>query len=724
MVDSWGRMMAGRRKTGWKRAFLPVFLAGLGVAAVTFAAVESGPADRVDWPLLGLDQKGQRFSPLDQINPQTVDRLGFAFEFTDFLVRGRTHRGMEATPLMVDGVLYFSGPWGVAYAVDARTGRSLWTYDPEAAGESARNACCDVVNRGVAVADGRLFTASSDGHLAAVDIKTGQELWKVDTIADHQWNYSSTGAPYIAGKYVIIGNSGADMGARGYASAYDQRTGKLAWRFWVVPGDPAKGPDEDPDVSFARKTWPDDARWELGLGGNPWDGLAYDPETNTTFIATGNGGPHPRWKRSASGQDGDGLYLSSIVALDADTGRRKWHYQTTPGDSWDYAATSPMVMAELTIDGKSRKVIMQAPKNGFFYVLDRQTGELLRAAPYTHVNWASHIDMKTGRPVLTPQSDYRDGSKIIWPSIAGGHAWTPMAFSPRTGLVYLPVYDAPASYTLRDKAPFLPGTANHGTHNSFAPFGDAGLDQQYKQGPAQLFEGRLKAWDPVKGEARWMSDPLPFLNGGTLVIGDMVLQGASDGKLRIHDAATGKVLRTIDIGTSILAAPMTYVLDGVQYIAFTAGFGGPQGGNFAPGTAPYRYENYERLIVLKLGGGQVPLPPEREPVEQEPAPRAIAATAAQMARGQALFEQQCNRCHMMGGSDGIYPNLWNMPQSTIDVFDQIVAEGALAEAGMGNFSSSMSKADIQAVKAFIINDSRLKKIKGKDAGAHFREASH
>lgn len=684
----------------------------------------TGAPSDADWPLYGMDQMGQRFSSAEQISPETLDKLGFAFEFKDFVVRGRTHRGMEATPLEVGGVLYFSGPWGVAYAVDARTGKHLWTYDPEPDGEAARNACCDAVNRGVAVVDGRLFVASADGHLAAVDARNGKELWKVDTIVDRKWNYSSSGAVHVAGGLVVIGNSGADMGSRGYASAYDQKTGKLAWRFWIVPGDPAAGPDESPDVTFARKTWPKDTLWKLGMGGNPWDGFAYDPDTGTVFIGSGNGGPHPVWKRSASGATGDELYLSSIIAVDAKTGRRKWHYQTTPADSWDYAATSPFVMADIEIDGRTRKVIMQAPKNGFFYVLDRETGELLRAAPYTPVSWASGVDMKTGRPILNPAADYSKHPSVIWPSMAGGHSWTPMAYSPRTRLVYLAVYDTPASYSLNKDAAFKPGSANHGTHNAFAPFSELDLKKQYDAGPSHAFEGRLKAWDPVAGKAAWVSDPLPMLNGGTLVIGDMVLQGAADGFLRFHDAKTGKVLRKIEIGTSIMAAPMTYTLDGVQYIALTAGYGGPQGGFFAPGTAPFTYENYERLIVLKLGGGPVPLPAAYQAPAANPLPRAIPASARQVAHGQALFEKQCARCHIVGGANGIYPNLWNMTQDTVDGFDAIVAEGAYVHAGMGNFSSALSAAEIADIKTFVVRDMIEKRTKGKDAGAQYREATH
>jgi quinohemoprotein ethanol dehydrogenase len=675
-----------------------------------------------DWPLLGQGVMGQRFSALGDINEQTVSRLGLAFEFKDFVVRGRTHRGMEATPLMIDGILYFSGPWGVAYAVDARNGKHLWTYDPEPDGQYARNACCDVVSRGVAVADGRVFTASLDGHLAAVDARTGKELWKTDTLYTRKWNYSITGAPYVAGNYVLIGNAGADMGARGYVSAYEVASGKLAWRFWAVPGDPADGPDETPDVTFARKSWPKSTRWELGLGGNAWDAITYDPETNTAFLGIGNGGPHPAWLRATG--EGDQLFLSSIVAVDAATGRRKWHYQTTPGDSWDYTATSPMVLADLKIDGRLRKVIMQAPKNGFFYVLDRTTGELLRAAPYTRVNWASGIDPKTHRPILTGKGDYRNEPRIVWPSAAGGHAWTPMAFSPRTGLVYLPVYDAPMSFRADKKAGFLPGSINQATHSAFPPFTLAAEKAQLSGIEPPRFEGRLKAIDPISGAARWVSGPLPFINGGTLVVGDLVFQGAADGYLSAYDAASGKRVLHLFVGTSIMAAPITYALDDVQYIALLAGAGGPQGSGFSPDVVASTRENYERLIVLRLDGAAIPIPPQRTAEAQQPMPAPIAASPTLMARGQQLYQQQCHRCHVLGGAVGNYPNLWNMPPEAIEAFDVIVAQGALRDAGMADFSDTLTPGDIAALKAFIINDTIEKRKNGSGAGAQHRDASH
>ncbi|MCW3838294.1 PQQ-dependent dehydrogenase, methanol/ethanol family [Sphingomonas canadensis] len=700
-------------------------LAAAAAAVAIFAAAcspgGSGAADKGllgaperagDWPRSGRDMGDSYFSPLDGINAGNVTKLGFAWEFRDFLVRGRTHYGMESTPVMVDGTLYFSGPWGEVYALDARTGAKRWTHDTEADGSFARNACCGVVNKGVAVADGRVFVAAMDGKLFALDAATGKPLWKTDTLADKRWNYSSTGAPQIAGDVVMIGNAGADMGARGYVSAYDVKTGKLAWRFWAVPGDPAAGPDETPEVTLARKTWPKDTRWELGLGGNAWNGLAYDPATNTAYLGLGNGGPHPAWLRSRSGEVMDNLFLSSIVAVDADTGRMKWYYQTTPGDSWDYTATSPMVLADMEIGGRTRQVLMQAPKNGVFYVLDRVTGELLRADPYTRINWTTGVDMKTGRPRPNPEADYRSQPQLIWPSGAGGHSWQPMAYSPRTGLVYIPVYEAGMEDQAHGPAQFIPGNINQATFGRFPPFSAESL-----KGRAQSkFEGRLKAWDPRTGRIAWESAPLTFLNGGTMVSGDLVFQGTASGHLDAYDAATGKQLLHLPIGTVIMGAPMTYALDGVQYVAVLAGAGGPQGGFFGPGVIAAERENYQRLIVLKLGGKDVPLPPKRAPLELAPLPEPIAAGAAAMQRGEALFLDRCSRCHFPGGAFAVYPNLWNMPPSVIENFEQIVGKGALAFAGMASFADQLSPADIAAIKAYIINDTIARR-SGKETKA-------
>lgn len=664
------------------------------------AALLQVPENPGDWPRPGRDMGDSYFSPLDGITASNAGKLGLAFEFTKFLTRGRMQYGLQSTPVMVDGTLYFSGPWGEAYALDAQTGAVKWTYDTNADGQYARNTCCGVVNRGIAVADGKVFVGALDGHLFALDKDSGKPVWQVDTFANRRWNYSLTGAPQIAGDVVMIGNAGADMGARGYVSAYDLKTGKLAWRFWSVPGDPAKGPDETPEVTAARKTWAADTRWDLGMGGTAWNGLAYDPATNTAYLGIGNGGPHPAWLRSRSGKVMDNLYLSSIVAVDADTGRLKWHYQETPGDSWDFTATAPMVLADLEIGGKRRQVIMQAPKNGIFYVLDRKTGELLRADPYTRINWAKGVDMKTGRPVLNPEADYRDGGKLIWPSGAGGHGWQPMAFSPRTGLVYIPVYDTGMDQSAVVPARFIPGNINQSTQGAFPPFAKDRLAGRLQGN----FEGRLKAWDPVAGKARWTSEALPFLNGGAMVAGDLVFQGNSSGFLDAYDAASGKKVMHLFLGSVLTAAPMTYELDGVQYVAILAGAGGPQGAFFGPGVVAAERENYQRLIVLKLDGGKVPLPSLRKPVQPGPLPAPIPASPAALKQGQALFMERCSRCHAAGGALAVYPNLWAMAPETVESFHQIVGQGAMAYGGMGKFSDQLSEAQIEAIRAWIVSD--------------------
>lgn len=684
------------------RALLATVAAAIALAATSLAAPAAPPAGH-DWPLLGRTVDGDHDSPLRQINRATVGRLGFAWELRDFVVRGRTHRGLEATPLLVDGVLYFSGPWGVAYAVDARTGRSLWTYDPGADGQYARVTCCDVVNRGVAVWKGRVYTASLDGYLVALDARSGKLLWKADTFVDRHWNYSSTGAPCIAGDNILIGNAGGEFGARGYVSAYNAVTGRLAWRFWAVPGDPSKGPDETPDVTRARKTWAPDTRWSLGLGGGPWDGMAYDPRLHLAYVGLGNGAPQPRWLRGRN--TGDDLYLASIVALDAKTGRLRWYYQETPGDSWDYDATAPLVLAELPWKGRVRRVLMQASKNGIFYVLDRITGQLLAARPFTTVNWTSGIDLATGRPKLTAHADYSHHPRIIWPSGAGGHGWEPMAYSPETHLVYVPVYDAPMRYTSESHGHFAPGEMNAGQVGQFPPFTAPGDRQELAGQPAVRLEGRLEAWDPVTGHAVWTTPPLTFINGGTLATaGGLVFQGTTDGAFSAYDANTGRLLKRIETGTAIMAAPITYELDGVQYIAVLAGAGGPQAVQWAPDVAAAHYQNFERLLVFKLGGGAAPLPPPVTPPVRQPLPHAIPADAATLAHGSALFEAHCQRCHALGGGFGAYPDLWNLSGQTLAAFDAIVLHGAYRYAGMADFSGTLSASDAAAIKAFIVDD--------------------
>ena len=374
------------------------------------ARLKAADTEPQNWFTLGRDQNQTYFSPLAKIDATNVGRLGFAWQY-DLA----TARGQEATPIVVDGVMYTSGTWGYVYAVDAATGKELWKFDPQADPRWARNPCCDLVNRGVAVWKGKVYVASVDGHLHAIDAKTGKQVWNADTFADadHKQSYSSTGAVYMAGDLAVIGTSGADMdkgGVRGFVSAYDVNTGKLKWRFYTVPGSPGQ-PYEDTALAIADKTWDPHRSVDYKGGGTVWDGFAYDPDLNLVYFGTGNAAPYDL--RLLGPKQTDALFTASILALHADTGHLAWYYQTTPGDHWDFDAVQKLILADLKIDGVTRPVIMQANKNGYFYVLDRQTGKLLSARNFTYVNWASGIDMKTGRPQVTKQADWFSGPKSL-----------------------------------------------------------------------------------------------------------------------------------------------------------------------------------------------------------------------------------------------------------------------------------------------------------------------
>jgi quinohemoprotein ethanol dehydrogenase len=663
---------------------------------------------RSDWPLYGRTSAETRFSPLTQIDKSNVSRLGLAWEFDDFVVRGRTHRGNESSILVADGVMYFAGPWSVVYAVDARSGTLIWKYDPQVAGQWARSACCDVVNKGVALWQGRVYVATLDGYLIAIDAKTGLPVWRADTFADRvTMNYSSTGAPRIAGSNIVIGNSGAEMGARGYVTAYDLKTGTLAWRFYAVPGDPAKGPDESPDVTLARRTWSKDSRWDLGGGGTAWDSMVYDEKLGLLYVGTGNGMPHPVWTRSPGG--GDNLFLSSIVALDVRTGRVRWHYQTTPGDSWDYTATQNMILTDLSVGGRTRHVLMQAPKNGFFYVLDRATGELLSAHAYTNVTWADRVDLTTGRPVFTSQSDFSKEKKLIWPSQAGGHNWMPMSYSETDRLVFIPALDSGMNFGMVSgkDVHFRQGANNEGDDVGWARAADDhGLPwtppQPGPDGPP--FRSVLKAWDPSTGKVIWQGPPKPYWGGGTLATaGEVVFQGSADGSFAAFDSRTGRPLANIETGTGIMAGPVSYELDGVQYVAVLAGFGGAMSAiGFPPGSAALQYENKERVLVFKLDGHAVPKAAVRVR-EEQPVPPSLSDDPAVLQRGLSLIVR-CAACHGFRGTQNAYPDLWNLSPGTHAAFQAIVLGGALSYAGMPSFSDVLSSDDVHAIQAFIISD--------------------
>jgi len=671
------------------------------------------------WLALGRTFRGDRYSPLTRINAENVATLGFAWEYPARARRGRVEHGQEATPIVVDGVLYVSGPWGAVFAVDAKTGGERWRYDPEVEGSYARRACCDVVNRGLQVWRGKVYVGTLDGYLVALDAATGREVWRVDTFTDRDTRYYTiTGPPQVAKDVVVIGNSGGEFGVRGYITAYDLETGQQRWRFFIVPGDPAKGPPEHPEMAAALKTWDPNSNWESGLGGTVWGEMNYDPDLNLLYVGTGNSSPYPIWYRSPSG--GDNLFLVSILAINPDDGRLKWHYQQTPGEIWDYTATANMILADLPIGGRVRKVIMQAPKSGFYFVLDRETGEFISAEPFVFVNWATGYD-STGRPILNPKAVYREAPAVVFPSMVGAHNWQPMAFNPETGLAYIPgreqgmVVVSEPQYKWRQGAgnvgvgAFLPGIADALPEAVRAAF--MGIVKASPDLPPIDSGEALIAYDPVAQQERWRVPvgSTDWSGGGVLTTaGNLVIQGTSAGFLTTYRADTGEKLGAIEVGTAIMAAPVTYEIDGEQYVAVIAGLGGAIAASMhPPGTAPYRYQNYGRILAFKLGGGKVPLPPERV-AQMTPEPPALPGYSEELAaRGEAAWGAAgCLFCHGAYGEARLsaYPDLYRMTAESHAAFDSIVLGGKLARAGMASFSDVLTAQDVAAIHAYLVRE--------------------
>ena len=677
-------------------------------ARVDEARLANADAEPHNWYTINRGAGQDHYSPLKSIDESNVAQLGFAWQY-----RTNTTRGLEASPLVIDGIMYTSGNWGRVYAVDARTGTELWTYDPKVPGEWGRRACCDVVNRGVAAWKGRIYVGSLDGFLIALDAATGKELWRADTFIDRTRNYTITGAPQIAGGKVIIGNGGAELGVRGYITAYDAQTGKFAWRFFTVPGDPRK-PFEHPELEMASKTWDPDSMWDVGGGGTVWDAMAYDPALNLLYVGTGNGSPHAVWSRSPKG--GDNLFLASILAIDPDTGRLKWHYQTTPGDSWDYTATQQMILADLDIGGQQRHVLMQAPKNGFFYVLDRATGELLSAQKYGKVNWASHVDLATGRPVLTAQADFSRAPKLIYPGQVGAHNWHAMSYSAATGLAYIPLLEIPMVYAFRPKDRYYPGESAE--HVDILGYDDPSVAAQLPAGVVPEPLNYLQAWDPRTGQERWRVPGESRYNGSGLLAtaGNLVFQGNGEGFLTVRTADTGALLASIEVGTSMMAAPISYAVDGTQYLAIMAGWGGPPAWTYPEESAAYRYGNEGRIVAFKLGGGAVPLPPKVARNAAIPEPPQVPSSPERIAHGRKLFERyRCSWCHNAGGP-GTVPDLFALAPEKHALFKQIVLGGVLESKGMASFADVLSEQDAEDIQAFLVDGTR-KAREARTAGA-------
>src|ERR1700738_871767 len=506
-------------------------------SAVDSASIKANTAASNDWPTYGLDYAETRFSKLKQITADNVKNLGLMWTYNLESVRG-----VEATPLVVDGIMYVTASWSVVHAVDPRTDKRIWSYDPGVDREKGYKACCDVVNRGVALYKGKVFVGAYDGRLIALDAATGQKVWEKDTLIDHDHSYTITGAPRAFKGKILIGNGGAEYGARGYVTAYDGETGAQAWRWFTVPGDPSK-PFEDASMEAAAKTWdPAGKYWINGGGGPPWDSITYDPDLNLIYIGTGNGAPWNRNIRSPSG--GDNLYLASLVALNADTGKYVWHYQETPGDHWDYTSTQPMILADITIDGAPRKVILHAPKNGFFFVIDRTNGKFISAKNFVDVNWATGYDAN-GRPIEVAAAR-GDAAYDSIPGPYAAHTWHPMSFNPQTGLVYLPAQGVPLN--LMPEKTFAQNAATPGKFAGVAGW-NIGFVLNPEPPKAPAF-GRLLAWDPVKQKEVWRAEYVAPWNGGTLTTaGNLVLQGTAAGRFIAYDAATGAKLWESPDGT-------------------------------------------------------------------------------------------------------------------------------------------------------------------------------
>jgi len=651
------------------------------------ATLRAADADSSEWLSYGRTYTEQRHSPLQQINEQSISRLGLAWS-----VDLETLHGLEATSLVSDGVLFTTSAWSMVYAVDARRGTVIWRYDPAVPKDHGKFVCCDVVNRGVALYHDKVYVGTIDGRLVALDRRTGTPVWAVQT-TPKDGPYAITGAPRIAGGRVVIGNAGSEFAARGFVSAYDAGSGTLAWRTYMVPGDPSK-PFESDALRRAASTW-SGQWWKAGGGASPWDPIVYDPTLDLLYVGTGNASP---WYPELRGdKEGDNLYASSIVAIKASTGEIIWHYQTTPGDSWDYDATQPITLADLTIDGRPRKVLMQPNKNAFFYVIDRETGQLISAKPYASMTWATGID-SSGRPIVNPVAKPSTTGVVVSPADYGGHNWNPTSYSPTTGFLYFGVTDG--------------GTAMHAVDPSFtlnANDRTIGFNPRYDGRPLNAKRrapptGRLVAWDPVANREVWRVEHPVVRSGGTLsTAGNLVFQGRGDGVFAAYRATDGKLLWQFDAQVGIAAAPMTFAIDGRQYVAVVV----------AP---PLLYVDPKvktgpgRLLVFALDGTATLAP--RAASAQVPIPMPttdVKATAAEIKEGGALYTLYCGRCHSPGLNlvkSGAIPDLRRSSAATHAMFETIVRGGARRVLGMPSFANDISADQARLIQAFILDQAR------------------
>ncbi|MBL8552457.1 MAG: PQQ-dependent dehydrogenase, methanol/ethanol family [Hyphomonadaceae bacterium] len=665
------------------------------VDAARLAGAESEPGQ---WMSYGRTYDEQRFSPLSRINSDTVSRLGLAW-FADL----DTARGQEATPIMVDGALYVSTAWSMVKAYDARTGRELWSFDPQVNRAWGVHACCDVVNRGVAVWNGRVYVGALDGRLIAIDARDGTKVWETQTV-DTSKPYTITGAPRIVKGLVIIGNGGAELGVRGYVSAYDANDGTLKWRFYTTPN--PNGPDNaasDSQRDRMLASWSPQGAWrETGGGGTVWDSMAYDPTLDLLYIGVGNGAPWNKQLRSPG--DSDDLFLSSIVALKPETGEYVWHFQETPGETWDYTATQHIMVATLNISGQERRVIMHAPKNGYFYVLDAATGAFIQGKNYVPVNWATGLDPQTGRPNVVPAARFAQTGVpfVATPGPGGAHNWQPMSFNPATGLVYIPV-----NLTAFPYIPERTFTERRQAFNTGVDFAAGAMprDPAVRAGAMANTQGALIAWNPATQTEAWRVARDGPGNGGTLTTaGGLVFQGTAAGEFAAYRADNGRKVWSMQAHTGIIAAPMTYDVGGTQYVAQLVG----SGGTFAlpPGEIGRKgggLPNVSRLLVFALdGNATLPAPPPVAARTLNPPPS--TARPQVVALGRQRYAQYCGVCHGDAAvTSGLLPDLrYSAALNDAALWNGIVREGQLASNGMASFADALPQTDTDAVHAYLI----------------------
>ncbi|NKB96893.1 MAG: PQQ-dependent dehydrogenase, methanol/ethanol family [Pseudomonadales bacterium] len=618
-----------------------------------------------NWPLKGGDSSGQHYSPLAQVNTESVEALSLAWA-TNIPIPD----GVATTPIVIDGVAYLSGAYSIVLAVDAKTGEILWSYDPDvrkAFDEQASLSWLARANRGIAVADGKLFLTTVDCRLIALDAAKGAHLWTKQT-CDTSAGYFITDSPYVGGGKVFLGNGGSEseLKGRGYVSAYSSDSGELLWRFYIVPSDKAEENDT-PALKMAAKTWSGDTLAKHGGGGHSWNEMTYDPASNLLFFGTSGAYPYRHAERSPLG--GDNLFLSSIVAVNADTGAYEWHYQTVDKDSWDYNATMNIVLADLSFKDEQRETLLIAPKNGFHYTLDRHTGELLAVGKFAKTNWATHIDLETGKPVYDPAGEYWNipkGEKaLIWPNMWGSHGWNPMAFHPGTGLSYIPVVDAPAEMSGdgENEAIVLLSEVDGRPHSP----------------------GKLVAIDPVNGRVRWsVNRDLPF-NGGLLTTaGNLVFQGTATGHFEALAADTGEQLWSVQTGSAINAASASYAIDGIQYVLIPIGAGGGLQFQYPEMHSSVASKGPTRLLAFSLQGDAqlVASPPVDLSLPDQPK---LDTSADVVALGASLYKEACKYCHgnnAVARFGGSVPDLRYADATIHAQWDAIVLGGSKRANGM------------------------------------------